>query len=232
MSFRPLPLMSVLTIVSLAILIWLGNWQYGRYSEKLGKAPEEAAQFGPVLVDVDTANPGNAQQVYGIVDGEAVWRRYLPGRIDGQGELVLVLWDATSGTRPVPMAISDAGPVAYEANVFIREPGKQSFGGKNDPANDSWYHFDGRAMLSNLGYEMDTQPRVVEPDILTVRLADELSRSRQTENPYATPVVRDPLPPERHFGYALTWWGLAIALIGVYAAFHHSRGRLRFKKQD
>ena len=108
MSFRPLPLMSVLTIVSLAILIWLGNWQYGRYSEKVGKAPEEAAQFGPVLVDVDTANPGNTQQVYGIVDGEAVWRRYLPGRIDGQGELVLVLWDATSGTRPVPMAISDA----------------------------------------------------------------------------------------------------------------------------
>ena len=53
----------------------------------------------------------------------------------------------------------------------------------------------------------------------------------------ATPVARyaarlrmdDSLPPQRHFGYAITWWGLAIALLAVYLAFHHQKGRLRFR---
>ena len=31
-----------------------------------------------------------------------------------------------------------------------------------------------------------------------------------------------------HLGYAITWYGIACALIGVYAAFHHQRGRLGF----
>lgn len=230
MTFRPMPLLSVFTVISLAILVWLGNWQYGRYSDKLASAPETPALFKPVRVEVDTANPGMAQQVYGIIDGEAVWRRYLPGQIAGKAGIVLVLWDATSGTVPVPMAVSEAGPIEYPANVFVREAGTQGFGGRNDPAGNTWYHFDGEQMLGNLGYDVSEAPKVVEPDTLTIRLASDISRSREAENPYATPVVRDPLPPERHFGYALTWWGLAIALIGVYAAFHHSRGRLRFKR--
>jgi len=29
--------------------------------------------------------------------------------------------------------------------------------------------------------------------------------------------------PNRHLEYALTWWGLALTLIGVYAAFAYSR---------
>ncbi len=31
-----------------------------------------------------------------------------------------------------------------------------------------------------------------------------------------------------HLGYAITWYGIACALIGVYLAFHHQAGRLRF----
>ena len=31
-----------------------------------------------------------------------------------------------------------------------------------------------------------------------------------------------------HLGYAITWYGIACALVGVYAAFHHQRGRLSF----
>ena len=35
MSFRPYPVMTVLTLISLGILIWLGNWQYGRFIQKM-----------------------------------------------------------------------------------------------------------------------------------------------------------------------------------------------------
>ena len=31
-----------------------------------------------------------------------------------------------------------------------------------------------------------------------------------------------------HLGYAITWYGIACALIGVYLAFHHQAGRLTF----
>jgi len=33
--------------------------------------------------------------------------------------------------------------------------------------------------------------------------------------------------PNRHLGYAVTWWGLALTLLGVYAAFVFSRLRAR-----
>jgi surfeit locus 1 family protein len=34
--------------------------------------------------------------------------------------------------------------------------------------------------------------------------------------------------PNNHLQYALTWFGLALALIGVYLLYHRSRGRLSF----
>ena len=38
-------------------------------------------------------------------------------------------------------------------------------------------------------------------------------------------------PPSRHLGYALTWFGFALTLIGVYIAFHVSRKRLGFTRR-
>jgi surfeit locus 1 family protein len=32
--------------------------------------------------------------------------------------------------------------------------------------------------------------------------------------------------PNDHLQYAVTWFGLALALLGVYLVYHHSRGRL------
>ena len=228
MTFKPMPILSVFTLVSLIILIVLGNWQYGRYSEKLNSEPEQQAQFSDVTVEIDTSNPGMAQQVYGIVDGEAVWRRYVPGRIDGQGDIVLVLWDATSGTVPVQLPISDTGPYSRRANVFTRPPHKTSMSSASSPEENQWYGFDSAKLLARLGYEQSSA-QVVEPDLITLRLAEDASRSRRTDNPYAFERPRDPLPPERHFGYALTWWGLGAGLLVVYLAFHHSQGRLKFK---
>ena len=35
MMFRPLPVMTVLSLIATAILIMFGNWQWGRYQEKM-----------------------------------------------------------------------------------------------------------------------------------------------------------------------------------------------------
>lgn len=230
MTFRPMPILTVLSIISLVILIMLGNWQYSRYSEKKAQGAVANDMFEIVSVEIDTSNPGNAQQVYGIIDGEAIWRRYVPGRINGEGPVVLVLWDAVAGTEPVAVAIEGLGEYERRANVFLRPAQTGGLATSSKPERDLWYGFNGPAMLENLGYG-ETNPRVVESDELTIRLGEDMSRSRLTENPYAMLKGRDPLPPERHFGYALTWWGMAIGLIGVYLAFHRSQGRLKFGRK-
>ena len=169
----------------------------------------------------------NAQQVYGIVDGEAIWRRYVPGRINGEGPVVLLLWDAVAGTDPVPLQLANLGNFEGRANAFERPAQTRGLAGSSKPERDLWYGFNAAAMLTNLGYS-ESDARVVEPDTMRVVLATDMSRARTTQNPYAMLTGRDPLPPERHFGYALTWWGMAIGLIGVYIAFHRSQGRLKF----
>ena len=41
MTFKPMPLLSVLTIASLVILVMLGNWQYARYAENKAQGLQE-----------------------------------------------------------------------------------------------------------------------------------------------------------------------------------------------
>ena len=231
MKFRPMPVLTVFTLASLIILIMLGNWQYSRYSEKLARVetPPPAAQT--VNVEIDTSNPGNAQQVYGITDGESLWRRYVPGRINGEGPVVLVLWDAVSSINPVPLKISDVdADYSRVANVFFRPVSHGGMSSQNAPEKDTWYRYDPEGMVARLGYDQATAD-VVESVEVTVRLGEDMSRARRTGNGYANLEPADPLPPERHFGYALTWWGMAIGLLGVYFTLHHSRGRLKFRSK-
>ena len=103
-----------------------------------------------------------------------------------------------------------------------------AFAGRDDPEKDIWYRLDPAALSAKFGYE--ETPRVAEPVMMSVRNAADMNQVRRTLNPYAFAKPVDPLPAERHFGYALTWWGMALGLLGVYVALHHSRGRLRFKK--
>ena len=35
--------------------------------------------------------------------------------------------------------------------------------------------------------------------------------------------------PNNHLAYAITWFGLALALLAVYLVYHHRQGRLRFE---
>jgi len=230
MTFRPMPVLSVLSAISLIILILLGSWQYERYSDKIASGPvedlvEEVATRLEIEIDQDFE--GNIQQVYGFADSEPIWRRYAPGRLAETGELVLVMVEATAGAQPVAGALSDLPPsVSYEGILAQRQPSRGAFNAKDDPDADQWYTLAPARIWTNLGLEGD--PLVAEPIIMTVRNAADLELSRLTVNPYAYSKPLDPLPPERHFGYALTWWGMALGLIGVYVALHRARGRLKF----
>ena len=230
MTFRPMPLLTALSVASLVILILLGNWQYERYSEKID-APaiqEQVETSELVRVLIDQSNPGNAQQVYGFANSEPIWRRYVPGTLDATGEPVLVMVEATGGAEAVPVTIASLPEtVTFEGVVSIKEPSQSAFASTDNPEANTWYSLNPAKLAERLG--MDGVPRVVEPTKMTVKSAAALRPARQTLNPYAFAKPIDPLPPERHFGYALTWWGMALGLIGVYVALHRARGRLKFR---
>lgn len=235
MTFKPMPILTLLSIASVIILIVLGNWQYARYGEKTRDA--EVAKTEPLRDDLALRVEATleqkadvfAQQVYGAIDGEPVWRRYLPATILETGERVLVLWDATGGPKPIPLTMDGLTP-AYirQANVLRRSGESGAFAFDDEPLKNLWYTMRPAAMMANMGYPSENV-RVVESLDVTIRNSDDMSRARRSANPFAYEKMRDPLPPERHFGYAITWWGMAIALLGVYFALHHARGRLRFR---
>ena len=229
MTFRPMPILSVLSLISLGILVLLGNWQYNRYSEKIANPSifEQVEESGTIRVQIDRENAENAQQVYGFADSEPIWRRYVPGVDTLTGETVLIMVEATGGPQPVQVPVSEfAGERSFDGFVTQKSASLSSFGSNDDPENNIWYAFNPMRMAERLG--VDGTPAIAEPVVMTVRNADNLSQSRQTLNPYAFSKPVDPLPPERHFGYALTWWGMALGLIGVYVALHRAQGRLKF----
>ena len=188
------------------------------------------AEAETISATVVVGDVSQAQLVYGVFDGEPVWRRYVPATLEETGETVFVLWDATGGPEPVQLDFAALEPeYRREANILSRTTNRGAFSNSDDPDANIWYTFDLAGMSRRLSLSPPAE-RVVEPLLVTVRKADDVSRSRRALNPYAYDAVRDPLPPQRHFGYALTWWGMAIGLIGEYLAFHHSRDRLRFRR--
>jgi surfeit locus 1 family protein len=224
-----MPVLTVLSAISLAILILLGSWQYERYSEKIAAPAEEASEDIVTWLDlaIDRDQPGNIQHVYGFADSEPIWRRYAPGTVAATGERVLVMVEATGGAQPVPNALSGLpATIAYEGVLARKRASASAFNAKDNPEQDQWYALSPTQIWRHLG--LSGEPRVAEPIVMTVRNAADLSQSRLTTNPYVYSKPLDPLPPERHFGYALTWWGMALGLIGVYVALHRARGRLKF----
>jgi surfeit locus 1 family protein len=221
--FRPLPILTLFALPSLVVLSMLGNWQLQRMQWKTemiaayevrGTATslrdaicsDQAGAFGPSFTG--PAPLLGTELRYFQLRGEAGWVRI--------------------GLVPAPRCTPDQ-PQAY---VFIESafeslneetltrpelwrldplPGRRNFGSDNDPDTNEWYVFDRTEMAGALG--MDPE------QVLDVWARSDLGM----------PSSLTQTPPARHLGYALTWFGLAVALIGVYLALHGARGRLRWR---
>jgi len=96
-------------------------------------------------------------------------------------------------------------PEAWRVEPLPRPTG---FMGGNDLDTNRWYTFDRDMMARALG----TDPE---------RVLDVWARAD-----LGLPASLIQTPPAKHLGYAVTWFGLALALIGVYLALHIARGRL------
>lgn len=222
--------LTIAVAVSLIILLGLGAWQLQRLAWKHGVLARVAAlqaapaQSGSAALermgagaDLDFTRvrlecPGLATapflELFSVREGAAGSRLISACRVAG-GRYRSVLVDRgfvvdTVSARP-PVNVSDQRPVEIVGVLRRPEPGNL-FSPANDPEANRWYIRDVPAMARAL------QADAPAPFVLM---------AETPSNPGWSALVPAPLPadiPNRHLEYALTWFGLAAALVGVYAA--------------
>lgn len=220
--------LTIAVAIALVILLVLGTWQVKRLHWKqdllarvaaLQAAP--AQSLGPVLARiaaggdadftrVEVTCPGLATapfvELYALTDGQAGVRLISACRTD-DGPYRSILVDRgfvadTTSARP-SVSDTDATPVQMVGVLRVPEPGNR-FSPPNTPQR--WYTRDVPSMAQALGAPAPA-PLVLMAETAT--------------NPQWTALVPAPIPadiPNRHLEYALTWYGLAAALLGVYFA--------------
>lgn len=222
--------LTLVVAVCMTILLGLGGWQLQRLKWKqsllshiaaLQAAP--AQTLPPVLADLAAGKdvgftrvrvvcPGLSTapfiQLYGLREGQA-GTRLISACPTGDARYPTLLVDRgfvgdTVSARP-PVDPTNVAPV--EVVGILRDPEPASWATPpNDAATNRWFSRDVAAMAAALK----------APTAAPIYLMAETST-----NPDWAALVPAPLPaeiPNRHLEYALTWFGLAAALAGVYAA--------------
>lgn len=220
--------LTVAVAVAFAILVGLGTWQVQRLHWKEGLLARIAAlqsqparPLEPVLDEVSRGGdadftrvrvlcPGLAKapflELYSIRDGEAGSRLISACRTASlRYRSILVDRGFVADFVSARPAVDPADSAPLELTGVLRKPERgNAFSPANTPAR--WYTRDVAAMAQALG----------APDPAPLFLMAETPT-----NPEWKALIPAPIPaeiPNRHLEYALTWYGLAGALLGVYAA--------------
>ncbi|OYX31165.1 MAG: hypothetical protein B7Y99_10655 [Caulobacterales bacterium 32-69-10] len=213
--------------VCVLILVGLGTWQLQRMAWKLAliariealrAAPAEPLEVVlrrlPDQVDIDyvraqTTCPALERlptvRLYGLRNGVSGYRLIAACPIDAAPYRTILV---DRGFIPREVVDTPTTPQALGRPIVgvLRkgDPGSM-FTPKNNAERNDWYRRDPAAMAAALG----------APDPAPIFLMLE-SPAPRGPGPQPAPLPTD--IPNRHFEYALTWFGLALALIGVYIA--------------
>ena len=225
MYFRPFPILTLIAVPALAALIALGVWQAQRagwkadlivqFAEAAKVTPqplEQALCAKPATVGAVVAPPqaaGPTLRVFGHnAAGAAGWRLFQAADLSCGAVLAQTGFEALAIGGPggfMPSA-PQAPPDRFLVEAW---PAKPMMAAENAPARNEWHWFDAPLMASTLA----TAP--LNAAFILVPLS-------------GTPDFLTRTPPESHIGYAVTWFGMAIAFAVIYAVFHARAGRLRF----
>jgi len=241
MTTRGLLLPSLFALVALAVLLGLGAWQLDRLAWKnalLAQVQERAAR---------PAEPAPPRAEWGGVTRQGDEYRHVraTGWFDHAAETLIytVLSDSKSDMKGpgflviTPLMLPDnsailvnrgfvpndrrdrrtrsegqiTGPVTVTG--LLRLPEEPSwFVPANDPLRNAWYRRDPEEIGRARGVDV-VAPFLIDADA--------------TPNPGGLPLGGETRLAftNRHLEYALTWFGLAVTLVGVYIAFVISRLR-------
>ncbi|MEP9370259.1 SURF1 family protein [Xanthobacter sp. VNH20] len=240
-SRRGLLLPTLATFAALAVLIGLGTWQLERLSwknELVAQVQERATQHPhPVLPvsqwpsvtrEVDEYQPVRATGIFDHGKETLIYTVLSDpkGPFKGPGFLVLTPLMLADGSailvnrgfvpedRRAPESRREGqieGPVTITG--LLRMPEEASwFVPANDPAHNAWFRRDPAEIGAARGLAK-VAPFIIDADA--------------TANPGGLPQGGETRLSfsNRHLEYALTWYGLAVTLAGVYVAFVISRCR-------
>lgn len=229
MMFRPLPVLSVFTAISLVILILLGNWQWDRYAQKIERETAGPPEWDRQIIDVSGQE---TIAVRTVMFSKPVWKIIAPLPVDDAGRSRFAVLELIEATEPPARKSAEFVPLSglTVEGIFTSPPGRNSFSLTPDPDNGIWFAFERDKIAETFGLAAPADAPLFEP--VELKFTDAYGMAQRVRNPYADFYQGDTLPPQRHFGYAITWWGLAISLFVIYAVFHHSQGRLRFRKSS
>ena len=233
-----LVLPTVAAVLVLAVLIGLGTWQLQRKAWKEGIVARIASRVTapPVpLAEVTSRLGPNADVEYTHVTANGRFHHdkerylYAPSSKSGlewhvltpletaPGHIVWVNRGSVPDARRAPQARAE-GQVPGTVSVagLGRQPHAATFTPTNDVARNIWHwaDIDGLTRSAFSAGEVKAANVVIEQD--------------------AVPPVPGGLPqggvtrlsiPNRHLEYAVTWYGLALTLVGVFVAFAAKRLR-------
>ena len=236
MTFRPYPGLTVACAILLAILCGLGVWQLERLQWKLALIARVNSHIAaaPLPLDAILAMAGDDAQyrrvrldgrfdhgreayVFTTDEGAAVYHVLTPLTTD-DGKVLMVDRGEIPAEK-LAAATRAAGNVEGEMHVTgvwrVPDP-PGAFTPAPDTAKRIWFARD-LAAIAAADHLSLAAPVVIEADAAA--------------NPGGWPRGGRTVVSFRnqHLSYAVTWFGLAICLLGVWLAYHISKGRIAFK---
>jgi surfeit locus 1 family protein len=235
-TFRPYPGLTIATAIMLAILLGLGFWQLERRQQKLALIARVEGHMASAPVSLDAALTldadsaqyrrvmlrgrfDHAKEAYVFTaapGGDAVYHVLTPF-ID-RGRVMLVDRGEVPKAKRDPATRAEANvPGETEVTGVWRVPDPPgAFTGKPDLAHRIWYARDLAGIAAADGLVL-AAPVLVEADA--------------TPNPGGWPRGGQTVVTFRneHLNYAITWFCLAAGLLGIWLAYHVSRGRIALK---
>jgi len=236
--FKPMPWLTVIVAICLAILMSLGTWQYQRLQWKTALLAEvgAAAEAPPftslaeVKTAIDAGEPvdfrrfeasaskpiSNLQPyfVFTAANRDVSWRAFSPASMDRGAVYVAgaIVPDSERETFNSNEGL-EIGVVGYVR--LARESSRSA--AKSSPDKNRWFGFN---------------PLSDTHDWAKMSGIDADMRFYIDTVPGATDA--DLLPPKRpdirnnHLDYMLTWYSFAIILLIIYVILHRRAGRIKF----
>jgi len=236
MQFRPLPVLSFMTIGALVVLVGLGTWQLERREEKHALIAEithrmiAPAESIEALLINEAEAPYRHATAHGTFENAQESYVFAPRTTETGTHLgykVITPLRLTAGA----LVMVDRGWVPEEqrspatrlkgqtdAEVTVRgllKPTRAPGFFTPDPnsVEHIWYVHDIAAMTAAYGVKPAT----------TLYLEASMPEAGGPQ-----PLAEMPEIPDNHLAYTITWYGLAIVLVVIYFVYHSARGRLRF----
>ncbi len=242
-ALRGLILPAIAATIVTAILVSLGTWQVGRLAWKTDliatltartRLPPVAAPTPAEARAVDSQTldwlpvrlsgrflPGSDVPVHAVLGephgrfgGPGVWIMTPFARDDGSIVFVNRGFVPSRGRDLAPHAPAPGGETTITGILRRPEP-RGTHTPTDDPAHRLWFVRDPAVLAAALGLDAARVAPYTVDATAALTPAEGLPQAGETRLSY----------PNDHLGYAVTWYGLALTCVGVFAVF--ARGRLR-----